>query len=80
MVADFRGLYGHRFDQKAMELALIGGFVQLGCHFTLPIALGGGEEARATASAELQWWTPKVAAALEKWSPVCNRAARTQRP
>ncbi|MGH2945321.1 MAG: phosphotransferase [Solirubrobacteraceae bacterium] len=70
LVADFRSLYGDRFDQKAMELALIGGFVQLGCHFTLPIALGGGEEARATASAELEWWTPKVAAALEKWSPV----------
>ena len=70
VVADFRSLYGDRFDQKAMELALIGGFVQLGCHFTLPIALGGGEEAKATASAELQWWTPKVAAALEKWSPV----------
>ena len=70
VVADFCSLYGDRFDQKAMELALIGGFVQLGCHFTLPIALGGGDEARAAASAELEWWTPKVAAALETWSPV----------
>ena len=40
VVADFRSLYGDRFDEKALELALIGGFVQLGCHFTLPLALG----------------------------------------
>jgi hypothetical protein len=70
VVADFRGLYGDRWDERAMELALIGGFVQLGCHFTLPIALGGGDEARAAARAELEWWIPKVGAALEKWSPV----------
>ena len=70
VVDDFRPLYGDRFDEKAFELALIGGFVQLGCHFTLPIALGGGDEARAAAREELDWWTPQVAAALEKWSPV----------
>jgi hypothetical protein len=70
VISDFRALYGERFDEKAMELALIGGLVQLGCNFTLPIALGRGEEAVAAAKAELDWWTPKVAAALEKWSPV----------
>ena len=70
VIADFRRLYGDRFDARALELALIGGFVQLGCHFTLPIALGGGEEARAAARTELEWWIPKVAAALERWSPV----------
>lgn len=70
VIADFRSLYGDRFDQRAMELALIGGVVQLGCHFTLPIALGGGEEARSAARAELAWWIPKVAAALERWSPA----------
>ena len=70
VVGDFRGLYGDRLDEKSIELAMIGAFVQLGCHFTLPIALGGGDHARAAASAELAWWTPKVAAALEKWSPL----------
>ncbi len=75
VLADFRSLYGDRFDEKAMELALIGGFVQLGCHFMLPIALAGEDrvpagQARAEASAELEWWTPRVAAALERWSPV----------
>jgi phosphotransferase family enzyme len=70
VVRDFRSLYGDRLDQKAMELAFIGAFVQLGCHFTLPIALGGGDRARAAARAELEWWMPKVLAALQKWSPV----------
>jgi hypothetical protein len=66
----FRTLYGDRFEETALQLALIGGFVQLGCHFTLPIALGDGDEARAAASAELEWWTPRLAAALEIWSPL----------
>lgn len=70
VVSDFRNLYGDRFDDTALQLALIGGFVQLGCHFTLSIALGGGDEAQAAANAELEWWTPKVASALEMWSPV----------
>jgi hypothetical protein len=70
VVSDFRTLYGDRFEETALQLALIGGFVQLGCHFTLPIALGGGDEARAAASAELEWWTPRLAAALEIWSPL----------
>ncbi|MDQ3722755.1 MAG: hypothetical protein M3376_06750 [Actinomycetota bacterium] len=62
VISDFRSLYGDRFDETALQLALIGAFVQLGCHFALPIALGGADQARATASAELHWWTPKVAA------------------
>jgi Ser/Thr protein kinase RdoA (MazF antagonist) len=70
VISDFRALYGERFDERAMDLALIGGLVQLGCNFTLPIALGRGAEAVAAAKAELEWWTAKVAAALEKWSPV----------
>ena len=70
VVADARALYGDRWDERAFELALIGGLVQLGCNFTLPIALGKGDAARAAAQAELDWWVPRVAAALEKWSPV----------
>ena len=62
VISDFRAPYGERFDEKAMELARIGGLVQFGCNFTLPIALGRGEEAVAAAKAELDCWTPKVAA------------------
>jgi len=68
VVADARALYGDRWDERAFELALIGGLVQLGCNFTLPIALGKGEAAYASARAELDWWVPRVAAALEKWT------------
>jgi hypothetical protein len=70
VLADYRAISGERFDERALELALIGGLVQLGGNFVLPIALGGGDEARARAEEELAWWTPRVAAALERWSPV----------
>lgn len=41
MIADFRSVYGDRFDDRALQLALIGGLVQLGGNFVLDIALGG---------------------------------------
>jgi Phosphotransferase enzyme family len=70
VIEDFRGLYGDRFDPRALELALIGGLVQLGCNFALPIVLGRGDEALAAAKSELAWWAPRVAKALETWSPA----------
>jgi hypothetical protein len=71
VVDDFREACGERFDERALQLALIGGLVQLGCNFALPIVLGGGEEARATAARRLEWWTATVGNALENtWSPV----------
>ena len=69
MIADFRGLYGDRFDETALQLALIGGMVQLGCHFVLDFVPKGGDAERASAMSELAWWTRAVAAALETWSP-----------
>ncbi len=70
VIADFRGLYGDRFEETALHLALIGGLVQLGCHPVLDVVLGGGDEARASAVSELDWWTARVATALETWSPI----------
>ena len=70
VIADFRGLYGDRFDDTALQLALIGGMVQLGCHFVLDFVLKGGDDERASAMSELAWWTRTVATALETWSPV----------
>jgi hypothetical protein len=69
-IAAFRGLYGDRFDPTALDLALIGGMVQLGCNITLPLALDGGDEARARAEKQLAWWIPTVVAALDRTSPV----------
>lgn len=70
VIADFRALYGERHDETALQLALIGAMVQLGCNLTLPIVLGRGDEARAAARSELEWWAPTVARALETWSPI----------
>ncbi|MDQ4004810.1 MAG: aminoglycoside phosphotransferase family protein [Actinomycetota bacterium] len=70
VIADFRGFYGDHFDEAALQLALIGGLVQLGCHPVLDMVLGGGDAARAAAVSELDWWTTTVAAALETWSPI----------
>jgi len=70
VIEAFCALYGERFDARALELALIGGLVQLGCNFALPIVLGRGDEAWVAARTELAWWGPRVALALEAWSPV----------
>jgi hypothetical protein len=69
VIADFRALYGDRFDETALQLALIGGMVQLGCHFVLDLVLAG-EAHRESTVRELDWWTTKVATALESWSPI----------
>lgn len=70
VIADFRALYGDRFEETALQLALIGGMVQAGCHFVLDLVLVGGDDERASATSELAWWTTKVAAAFETWSPI----------
>ena len=70
MIADFRALYRDRFEATALQLALIGGMVQLGCHFVLDLVLVGGDAERASTTSELAWWTAKVAEALETWSPI----------
>lgn len=70
VIADFRGLYGDRFDETALQLALIGGMVQLGHNPVLDLVLGGGDDARASAVSQLTWWTERVATALETWSPI----------
>ena len=70
VIADFRELYGDRFDERALRLALIGGMVQLGPNPVLDLVLTGGDAARASATSQLRWWTARVATALETWSPV----------
>ncbi len=70
IIADFRTLYGDRFDERALQLALIGGMVQLGPNPVLDFVLNGRAEARASAVAQLSWWTRKVSVAFEMWSPI----------
>ena len=70
IISDFRILYGDRFDERALQLALIGGMVQLGPNPVLDFVLHGREEARASAIAQLSWWVRKVSVAFETWSPI----------
>ena len=70
VIADFRELNGDRFDETALQLALIGGMVQLGPNPTLDWVLKGGDDARASAVEQLGWWTAKMADAFETWSPI----------
>lgn len=70
IIADFRILYGDRFDERALQLALIGGMVQLGPNPVLDFVLNGREEARTSAIAQLSWWTEMVSVAFETWSPI----------
>jgi aminoglycoside phosphotransferase (APT) family kinase protein len=68
MVDDFQELYGDRFEERAFDLALIGGLVQLAAHLGLGF-LNDDPEQQALAAEELSWWESKVEAALETWSP-----------
>ncbi|MFN2625994.1 MAG: phosphotransferase [Mycobacteriales bacterium] len=70
VISDFRELYGERHDERALQLALIGGMVQLAPHLVLEYVLKGGDDHRAAALGEIAWWTEKVQAAFETWSPV----------
>lgn len=70
VIADFCELYPDRFDETALQLALIGGMVQLGPNPTLEWVLKGGDDTRAAAIDQLNWWTAKMAVAFETWSPI----------
>jgi len=69
VIAEFRRLCGEHFEGKAMQLALLGGFVQLGWHFGLGVAHAENEGQRAAALTELSWWTRTAENALDTWSP-----------
>ena len=71
VIGEFRALLGDRFEDRALQLALIGGLVQLGSNFGLDLILGpGGEAHRAAVLADLAWWSRTVGRALETWSPL----------
>jgi hypothetical protein len=69
VIDEFREASGEAFDERALQLALLGGMVQLGCTFTLNIAMAGDAEAKQSAQDELAWWTATTRTALRTWSP-----------
>lgn len=69
VIAEFRILYGDRFDETALQLSLIGGLVQLGGVISLWIVNESDEAQRHLYRSELSWWDKTVKNALESWSP-----------
>ena len=70
VIADFRELYGERYDETALQLSLIGSLVQLGGLLGFWLSQDRTEEGRAVWIDELSWWTKTVERALNIWSPV----------
>ena len=68
VIAGFRERCGDRFEERALQLGLIGGFVQLGANFGLRY-ISDDEARRESATSDLAWWTPTIEKALETWSP-----------
>lgn len=65
----FRELYGERFEDRALQLALIGGLVHLGAHIGLQFVSADDDSKLAAAKEEIAWWIQNVTRALEVWSP-----------
>jgi aminoglycoside phosphotransferase (APT) family kinase protein len=70
VIADFRELYGERYDETVLQLSLIGSLVQLGGLLGFWLSQDRTEEGRAVWIDELSWWTKTVERALNIWSPV----------
>jgi phosphotransferase family enzyme len=69
VINEFRRLYADTFDEHALQLALIGGLVQLGGVISLWIVSENDEARQQPYRSELSWWDTAVAKALEVWSP-----------
>ena len=71
VIDEYRSLTSDFVDDAAVDLAMIGGLVQLGCHHVLDLVLKGSEDARRYADEALAWWSAAVRAAFERtWAPA----------
>src|SRR5918911_2095541 len=64
VVADFRGLYGDRCDETALQLSLLGSLVQIGGLLGFWLTQEHTDEGRAVWMDELSWWVATVERAL----------------
>jgi aminoglycoside phosphotransferase (APT) family kinase protein len=69
-IADFLDISGERRDERALELAVIGGFAQLGWNKAHDAVEEPDVEARQWEAADLEWWISRVRRALDEWSPI----------
>ncbi len=70
LIAEYRSLTSDFVDDTSVDLAMIGGLVQLGCNHVLDLVLKGTEDARHQADEALEWWSATVRDAFERtWAP-----------
>lgn len=67
LLDDVRGASGGSFDERAMDLALLGTLVQAGCYFGFEALQNPDQRARYLARAELGWWELQARRCLERW-------------
>jgi hypothetical protein len=71
VIAAYRSVTSDFVDDESFDLAMIGGFVQLGCHHVLDVVLKGTGDARRHADEALAWWSAKVRSAFDRtWAPA----------
>jgi hypothetical protein len=70
VIDDFQEISGDRFDPRALDLAVIAAFGQLGWNKALDIVENPDPAIRAQERADLDWWIARVRKSFEAWSPV----------
>ena len=65
--SDYERAANRRLDPVALDLACLGSLAQMGFRFAVS-AFGSGPDPRDTAAAQLEWWTARARAALERVS------------
>ena len=68
LIEDFRAACGPLDDERALDLGLVAGLAFHGALLAHEL-VESSEEKRIRARRELDWWTSRVGAALERWSP-----------
>jgi hypothetical protein len=70
LIEEYRSLTSDFVDHTSLDLAMIGGLVQLGCNHVLELVLKGTDDARRDADEALGWWSATVRGAFERtWAP-----------
>jgi hypothetical protein len=70
IVDDFHAISGDLFDDRALDLAVIGALLSLGWNKAIDIVENPDPALREQERADLDWWIARVRGSLEVWSPV----------
>lgn len=70
LIDDFRVALGDRHDEGCLQLALLGGLVQLGWNKALDATQNPDATVRERERSDLDWWIATARAGIEAWSPA----------